>query len=85
MTCDICTISVSVLSILVTVLLCWNIYSVIDVRKHLEKINKLELSIKELEKVLEKKADKKLNVPQDIDQRGTPGISVDSNNSLRPQ
>ena len=73
MTCDICTISVSVLSILVTVLLCWNIYSVIDVRKHLEKINKLELSIRELEKALEKKADKKQNVPQDINQRGIPG------------
>lgn len=73
MTCDICTISVSVLSILVTVLLCWNIYTVIDVRKHLEKINKLELSIKELEKALEKKANKKQNVPHDIAQRGTPG------------
>ncbi|MBQ5975494.1 MAG: hypothetical protein IJL48_07290 [Bacteroidales bacterium] len=73
MTCDICTISVSVLSILVTVLLCWNIYTVIDVRKHLEKINKLELSIKELEKALENKANKKQNVPHDIAQRGTPG------------
>ena len=73
MTCDICTISVSVLSILVTVLLCWNIYTVIDVRKHLEKINKLELSIKELEKALENNANKKQNVPHDIAQRGTPG------------
>ena len=70
-----CTFLVAVLSVLVTVLIGWNIYNVVDFKKHIEK---MEVRIKELEKALDGKMDKKNMVPPDISQKGKAGAPSDS-------
>ena len=70
-----CTFLVAVLSVLVTVLIGWNIYNVVDFKKHIEKI---EVCIKKLEKALDKKMDKKITLPPDINQKGKAGAPSDS-------
>ena len=63
MDCNCLSLLVAVLSCLVTVLMGWNIYNVVDMKKELKRID-------ELEEKLNSKADKKKTVPPDINERG---------------